>query len=180
MKLHEVKAVVIHWDGGDPKGGDIEGLMSWMQNVRKNGAFYHYFVSGDRIINGRAITERCIHCGNNTYTKEATLYFGPHYCPPWDHRDVPHSSSPNNCTLGVCMLHDHEGGGYSGETLRTSAKLVAMLLDINKLGLDALWTHTDIVGRQTKLCPRAFYKSEYLKDYFFEKVEMNMRERRTI
>lgn len=174
MKLYEHKAVVVHWDGGQPKGGDVEGLMKWMRGERKDGAFYHRFVSGSQVVYGRSTAERCIHCGNNTYTSAATKFFGSEYCPPWDHRVSAHSSSPNNCTIGVCILHDHPGGGYTGETLRTAAKLCADLLDYYHLGIEALWTHTQIVGEKTKLCPRAFYKIPHEREYFFDEVKKHL------
>jgi len=170
MRLPEMKAIVVHWDGGVPKDGNVEGLMQWMRDERKDGAFYHRFVSGQRIVYGRSTAEGCVHCGNNTYTLESTQYFGAYYCPPWDHRLTPHESSPNNCTIGVCILHDHPGGGYSGETLRTAAKLCAELLAYYGLGIGALWTHTDIVGEKTKLCPRAFYKIPHQREYFYDEV----------
>jgi hypothetical protein len=175
-KLAEVKAVVVHWDGGVPKDGNVEGLINWMLNERPDGAFYHRFVSGSEVSYGRSTAERCIHCGNNTYTIEATQFFGPYYCPPWDHNQTPHESSPNNCTIGVCLLHDHLGGGYSGETLRTGAALCAELLMHYDLGIEALWTHTDIVGEKTKLCPKAFYRIPPQREYFYDEVKKILKE----
>lgn len=171
MKLIEHKAIVLHWDAGEPKRGAIDRLINWMKNDRLDGAFYHRFVSGSEIVYGRSTNERCIHCGNNSYTMEATAFFGAYYCPPWDHERIPHESSPNNCTLGICMLHDHPGGGYSGLTLDTAAKLVSRLLVDYDLCLDAVWTHTGIVGEKTKLCPRAFYKAPYQYEYFIERLK---------
>ncbi|WP_321991540.1 N-acetylmuramoyl-L-alanine amidase [Marispirochaeta aestuarii] len=166
MKLKEHRAIVLHEDAGQPKNGNIEGLVHWMKNERPDGAFYHRFVSGSRIVYGRSTAERCIHCGNNTYTREATAFFGEEHCPPWDHRERPHLSSPNNCTIAICMLHDFEGGGFSGETLRTTARLCSELMHFYDLSLEAIWTHTMIVGQETKLCPRAFHTLQYQWEYF--------------
>lgn len=173
-KLEEVLGFVVHWDGGEVKHGDIEGLIDWMENVRKGGAFYHYFISGDKIIKARDEKYRCIHCGNNTYTMWATRFFGSYHCPPWDHRDQPHGSSPNNCTLSLCMLHDYEDGSFSELTLKTAAHLVGDRLGAYGLSMQALFDHTDIVGRDTKLCPKSFYtKNNNQKKGFIEQVQMS-------
>ena len=174
MKLNSIRAVVIHGDGGAVKHGNIDGLMRWMRDERKEGAFYHYFVAGTTIVAGAAESDMAIHCGNNTYTMKATQYFGSVFCPPWDHRDQAHVSSPNHCTLGICMLHDYEDGRYSDETLRTGAKLAAGRLGAYGLDIEGLWDHTMIVGRETKLCPRAFYVEESQKDAFWKMTELEI------
>ena len=173
MKLKTHLAVVIHWDGGAVKNGDIDGLIRWMRDERKDGAFYHFFVSGTRLVAGAPETDKTIHCGNTTYTEIAQRYFGD-YCPSWDHREFPHPTSPNNCTLGVCMLHDYEDGRYSDETLRTGAKLAAGRLGAYDLGMEGLWDHTMIVGTETKLCPQAFYIEHSQKPAFWDLVAMDM------
>ena len=174
MKLKEHLAVVIHWDGGAPKHGDIDGLIHWMRYVRKGGAFYHFFVSGTRIVPGAPETDKAIHCGNTTYTDNAQRYFRE-YCPAWDHREFPHPTSPNNCTLGICMLHDYDDGRYSDDTLRTGARLAAGRLGAYRLGMEGLWDHTMIVGVETKLCPRAFYIEHSQKASFWEMTALDMK-----
>lgn len=147
----KVKAVVIHWDDGPVKS--IESLKSWMRKNTSN--FYHRFVKGDEISYGMSTAEKAYHCGGNLYTAEAINYFDQ-YCPDWDHRDSPHTNSPNNCTIGVCMLHDFEDGGYSNDTIYTGAKLAGQLLKYYGLGLDGLWTHHMITGKN---CPKAFVEN---------------------
>lgn len=145
----EIKAVVIHWDGGQPKS--IKQLKAWMKKYRP-GLNYHRFVKGEQIEAGGKTGTKLYHCGGNLYTAEAIQYFGD-YCPDWDHRDRLHNNSPNNCTIGVCMLHDYPDGGYTTDTIYTGAKLAAELLKYYGLGMEGIWTHHMITGKK---CPKMF------------------------
>ena len=166
MKLRDYLGVIVHWDAGGVKDGNIEGLMEWMRTHRDPEIFYHWFVSGKRVVFGTPLTDRCLHCGNDTYTPEATKYFGDYYCPPYPHSVTPHRSSPNNCTLAVCMLHDYPDGGYSLTTMETAAQICGYALYRFGIPKHGLMTHTEVVGKETKLCPKAFYDDPSLWDDF--------------
>lgn len=150
--MREVLAVVVHWDGGIPKS--IKALKNWMEN-NGSGFWYHRFINRGVVDYGRSTAKRCTHCAAEKYTKEAVSFFGK-YCPSWDHKERPHDNSPNNCTIGICILHDYEDGGYSDQTLLTAAKNCADMLGALNLGIDALWTHSMICGEEYKHCPKIF------------------------
>ncbi len=151
-KIKEHKAVVIHWDGGQPK--QIGPLKKWMKD-NTNGFWYHRFINGKVIDYGENTNNVVYHCGAPEYTKNAIDYFGE-YCPDWNHNDKPHDNSPNNCTIGICILHDFDGGGYSEDTLLKGAGIAGKMLHYYRLGMAGLWRHSDICGEKYKKCPKTF------------------------
>lgn len=154
--MNELLAIVNHWDGGTPDK-QISGLKNWMINSG-SGLFYHRFVKGTEVDYGGSTNKKLRHCGAPVYTPEAVKYFGK-YCPDWDHKVRVHNNSPNNCTIGICILHDYADGGFSEETLRTAAKLNADLLKAYNLGIEAVWTHSMICGEDYKHCPKVFVEN---------------------
>ncbi len=165
--MKEILAVVNHWDGGAP-GKEIDSLKRWMINS-ESGLFYHRFVSGDIVNYGASTSKKLSHCGAPVYTDEAVSYFGI-YCPDWDHRVRPHNNSPNNCAIGVCLLHDFEGGGYSEKTLLSSAKLNGELLSYYGLDIRGCWTHSMICGEKYKHCPKEFVEKPEQWELFKDMV----------
>ena len=147
--MNEIKGVVLHWDGGQPKS--IEALQRWLRK-HGNGRGYHRYIKGNNVVYGADTRKKQIHCGAYSYTHPAVRYFGA-YCPDWNHKEKPHKNSPNNCTIGICMLHDYDGGKYSNETLLTSAKISAQMLSYYDLNINGLWTHHMVTG---KSCPKFF------------------------
>lgn len=166
-RLQKVKAVVVHWDAGIVKNS-INALKDWM--ISETDHMYHRFVRQNEVNYGKSTVFRCIHCGAPKYTPEAIRYFGD-YCPSWDHSDHPHDNSPNNCTIGICILHDYDDGGFSVETMTTAAKTAAEMLAFYRLGIDALWTHSMICGKEYKHCPKAFVENPTLWEEFRGMVE---------
>lgn len=154
-KLKNIMAIIVHWDGGEVS--DIDGLWKWMDEKSKNS--YHYLVSKDRVIQVRDTDLRAIHCGHKSYTRKAVNFFGANICSP--------VNSPNNYTLGVCMLHDSYGGVYYTSTLDTAIQLIADLcIEFNIDPARQLLRHSDITDEKSTPCPKGFYTEDDLWCYF--------------
>ena len=155
-RLKAVKAIVIHWPGAKQTitgfmMQNIDSLWKWMNKSSKNS--YHYLLSKDRIIQARDTRYRALHCGHRTYRKKAKDFFGHDVCSPND--------SPNNYTIGVCILHDNPEGGYSTDTMDTAVEFLAELCIENGLNPDTdLWRHSDITNEKKIPCPRAFFEDD--------------------
>ena len=158
--MRKILAGVAHWDGGAPKNGDIEGLIRWMKIHRDPNIFYHFFISGDRVIYAdKDFDHVYYHTGHIQYTELATELFGDYHAPRYTHtRETPHKSSPNFVTFGGCIMHDKKGGGYTEKTIKTAAKAFAAALYKYGLTEKNLLRHTDIVGRKVKDCPRFYVR----------------------
>lgn len=157
--MREIMAGVVHWDDGPVKNGNIESLIDWMQKNRDPNIFYHAFVSGDRVVTGASLDKVLYHCGAVQYTQLATDFFGEYYAPRYVHtKETPHLASPNLVTFGICMLHDKPGGGYTENTIKTGAKIMAGYFGSCGLTEEEMFTHTDIVGKDYKECPKFFVR----------------------
>ena len=115
-KLKSVKAIVVHWPGG-VVAPEITSLWKWMNRESSNS--YHFFVSQKTVQQLTPLELRAVHCGHATYTNKAKQYFCEKVCSNTD--------SPNNYTIGVCMLHDKRDGTYETPTLETAIDLLALL-----------------------------------------------------
>ncbi len=166
-KLKDIMAIVVHWDGGSVS--DIDSLWKWMDEKSKNS--YHYLVSKDRIIQTRDTTLRAIHCGHKTYTKKAVNFFGSYICSD--------KSSPNNHTLGVCMLHDSLGGVYYTNTMDSGIRLIADLcIEFDIDPTIQLLRHSDITDEKAEPCPKGFYTEDELWCYFKCEIALEVGKRR--
>ena len=162
-KLKEIKAIVIHWDGGGVS--DIDALWKWMNEKSQNS--YHYLVSKDQVIQVRDTELRAIHCGHKTYTEKAIDFFGAHICSS--------TNSPNNYTLGVCMLHDSHGGVYYTSTMDSGIKIIADLcIQFNIDPTRQLLRHSDITDEKAEPCPKGFYAEDDLWCYFRCEISMEV------
>ena len=156
-KLKSVLAIVVHWPGGDVP--TLNGLWEWMNEKSKNS--YHYLVSKSTVLHTRDKDFRAIHCGHATYTDKARAYFGPTVCSLWD--------SPNNYTLGVCMLHDKPNGSYAADTMESAIELLAALCSEYQLDpLKNLLRHSDITDEKAIPCPKAFFEDDDNPDDLWE------------
>jgi len=148
-KLKEIKAVVIHWPAG--RVTNIEALWKWMNKSSQNS--YHFLVSKEKIIQTRHTDYRAIHCGHRTYRKKAKDFFGYDVCSSKD--------SPNNYTIGVCMLHDNENGSYDRGTINNAIELLAVLCIDNNLSPETdMLRHSDITNEKSTPCPKAFFEDD--------------------
>ena len=167
--MKDVKAVVVHWDGGPVKS--IRALKAWM--VAETDHMYHRFVKGKEVDIGRSTNRRVTAVGAPVYTYEAVKFFGE-YCPDWDHKVRHHNNSPNNCTINICILHDYKDGGYSTDTMLTAAELCGAMLRDFGLGIEALWTHSMICGEKYKHCPKEFVEKPEQWEIFKDMVRHNI------
>ncbi len=159
-KLKDIQAIVIYWDvsRGIPTA---DGLWDWMNfrglQHRKNGdtaPYYHGLISRNTVIETMSTEYRAIHCGHRTYRKKAKEFFGEKVCSPYD--------SPNNHTLGYCMLHDFaDTGGYHADTMETAIEYIAW--KCKEFDLDPntdLLRHSDITNEKSVPCPKAFFEDD--------------------
>jgi len=149
--LKKVMAIVVHWPGGDYVPY-LDSLWKWMNE--ESDKSYHYFINKDRIIHIRDEHKyRAIHCGHKTYKKGAVEFFGTDICSSYN--------SPNNYTIGVCMLHDYKDGSYMTPTMQSAIELIGNLC--MEYDLDpqvALFRHSDITGEKRTPCPKGFYEDD--------------------
>jgi len=107
----DLKAIVNHWTAAPGQSAFI--TMHYCIFVTGNA--YHYFVDRDGMIyEFIKYPHRANHCGANVYTTKARERF-PRYCPPTDHRIIPHNNTPNNITLGICTAVEDEEGRMTPE-----------------------------------------------------------------
>ena len=148
--LKEVKAVVVHWPGGSVVP-EITALWKWMNSASNNS--YHFLISQKNIIQTRDLKLRAIHCGHSTYTNKAKAFFGERTCSNLD--------SPNNYTIGVCLLHDKIDGSYSTATIDSAIDVLAILcLDNNLDPMTDLLRHSDLTNEKEIPCPKYFFEDD--------------------
>lgn len=112
----------------------------------------HYVIGIDgNGINCIPDTEVAYHCGAKEYKKGIVEKL---------------SAYPNYTTIGIEMCHTEKG--FSEETLKTTAKLVAQILVENDLTISDVYRHYDITG---KLCPKFFVENESLWEDFKKRIE---------
>jgi hypothetical protein len=102
MILNNVRAIVIHHTEA-PGQKMIEETLPWM--IKRGGASYHHVITEEgKIVEMVSPEAQVNHTGATKYTRFATEYFGDTTCPPFEHSPTtPHLSSPNVCTIGVCV-----------------------------------------------------------------------------
>lgn len=140
VKLKNVKAVVIHWFA-DPMA-KAANVIKWWQG-QANGIAAHDVID----LNGDLyhavpydMMSYQVGCPRG-YTKEALKRL---------------SSYPNNCVVGIECAHLDWKGTMTPETYDTLVKHSAKLLKKFGLGIDDLWLHSEIVGKDYKDCHRWF------------------------
>ena len=140
VKLKKVKAVVIHWFA-DPMA-KAANVIKWWQG-QANGISAHDVIclNGDlyHAVPYDAMTYQ-VGCPRG-YTKEALKRL---------------SSYPNDCVVGIECAHLDWDGKMTPETYDTLVKHTAKLVKKFGLGLDDIWLHSEIVGKDYKDCHRWF------------------------
>jgi N-acetylmuramoyl-L-alanine amidase CwlA len=148
--LKEIRALVVHWPAGK-RAPELQALWKWMNTESINS--YHFLVSQKDIIQTTPLELRAVHCGHATYTKKAIDYFGENVCGPND--------SPNNYTIGICMLHDKADGTYETVTLESAIDLMALLcIDNNLEPTTDIFRHSDLTNEKEIPCPRYFFEDD--------------------
>jgi N-acetylmuramoyl-L-alanine amidase len=149
-KLKDVRSIIVHWPGGT-RAPKLDALWTWINRESTNS--YHFLVSKDKIIQTRDLELRAIHCGHRTYTNKAINYFGDNVCSP--------SDSPNNYTIGVCLLHDRRDGSYETDTLESAIDLLALLCIEYKLEPTTdILRHSDLTNEKETPCPKGFFEDD--------------------
>lgn len=145
IKLKKVMGIVIHWTANKGKGASDTAHYRYYSGgaiSAKSYASAHYFCDGDSILRVIPDNEMAYHVGARSYRTNRL------------------GSYPNNMTIGVetCVNAD----GDFKKALDRSAWLVAKLLKDNKLGIDDLYRHYDVTGKD---CPRYFVYDATAKEF---------------
>lgn len=139
-KLNKVKAVVIHWFA-DPMAKATNVIKYWQGLA--NGISAHDVICLDGTLYHAVPYDAMAYqvgCPRG-YTKEALNRL---------------SSYPNDCVVGIECAHLDWKGTMTPETYDTLVKHSAKLLKMFGLGIDDLWLHSEIVGKDYKDCHRWF------------------------
>jgi N-acetylmuramoyl-L-alanine amidase len=164
------KAVILHYVGIPAQ----KAVTTWNFFERdcpkdKHYSSVHYIIdlNGD-IYHAVPDNEMAYHCGSSAadsasgriYTDWARQKFGYYASDPV-------KVSPNNCTIGIELCID-ASGNFTPETINAAVELVAKLVEKNKLAVDDIGTHKQVVG--WKDCPLSWVKSPELFDEFKEQI----------
>jgi N-acetylmuramoyl-L-alanine amidase len=173
-RLAVCKGIVIHYVGKN--GQKAMSVWNYFEKdcpADKHYSSAHYIVdlNGD-IYHAVPDNEVAYHCGSEKpdpvsgriYTDWARRKFG-------SYANDPVSNSPNNCTIGIEMCIDSQGN-FTPETLQAAVELVAQLLEYNRLSVDDITTHNQVVG--WKDCPLPWVKNPALFDEFKDRVKNKM------
>lgn len=145
------KALVIHWTANLEKGANAVANRNYFENHPENKVSAHYVVDDKQIIQCIPENEMAYHVGGKRYTQQALQKL---------------SIYPNNCTLGIEMCVNMDGDFQ--KTYQNTVELSANILKRYGWGIDKLWRHYDITGKD---CPRFFVIDETAKAFGFESAE---------
>ena len=172
-KLAECRGIIMHYVGIPNQRAQI--VWNYFENDCPRQGRYasaHYIVdlNGD-IYQAIPDDEVAYHCGSSIpdpasrqiYTDWAREKFGRF-------ASNPQSNSPNNCTIGIELCINAQGG-FTPVTLNSAIRLVAKLLRENKLTIEDIGYHKQVVG--WKNCPLPWVKNPALVDDFKKKVKNN-------
>lgn len=173
-KLKGVKAIVLHWTGAPKQDAHTTWQFFENRKLGKDGyGSAHYIVgqSGE-IIRCIPDDEQSYHAGSTEkdpvsgkiYTDESRTRFGTKpdgngYC-------------PNSWSIGIEMATVDANGEFNSETLESTERLVATLLNKYNLGIDAVTTHHNLVG--WKDCPRLWVNNPEKFEEFKKNVAIKL------
>jgi hypothetical protein len=121
--IREYLAETIHWTAS-PKQPVVDTLRYCIYTSHD---FYNYFVGGTTIYVLAKPPKRGIHCGEDVYLPDAIKKF-PKYCPPTDNKVIPHMSSPNSCTIGICTYVIDTDGTMDNDTYYSLTVIAAKVI----------------------------------------------------
>ena len=169
-RLPSCKAIILHYVGVSGQ----RAINTWgyfetacPKDQHYSSAHYIIDINGD-IYHSVPDNEVAWHCGSSlldpasgrVYTDWARKKFGEYVL---DHA----RNSPNNCTIGIELCIDGKGN-FTPETLEAAVELVTKLLAENRLSVDDVGLHKQVVG--WKDCPLPWVKNPALFDEFKLKV----------
>lgn len=138
------RGLVIHWTANQGKGANAVANRNYFNNPTTI-ASAHYIVDDMQIIQCLPESEMGYHVGANSYKPEALKQL---------------SSYPNNCTLGIEMCVNSDGD-FKAMYQRT-IELAANILKRYGWGVDKLWRHFDVTGKN---CPAYFVADDYARSF---------------
>ena len=138
------RGLVIHWTANEGKGANAVANRNYF-NKPTTEASAHYIVDDKQIVRCLPENEMGYHVGAKQYKPEAVAKL---------------SSYPNNCTIGIEMCVNADGNFQ--ETYRRTVELAADILKRHGWGVDRLWRHFDITGKN---CPAYFVSDDYGRKY---------------
>lgn len=138
------RGLVIHWTANEKKGADAAANRSYFNNPTTV-ASAHYIVDDKQIVRCLPENEMGYHVGAKSYKPDAIKQL---------------SSYPNDCTIGIEMCVNADGN-FQAMYQRTVG-LAADILKRHGWGVDRLWRHFDITGKN---CPAYFVGDDYARKY---------------
>jgi N-acetylmuramoyl-L-alanine amidase len=138
------RGLVIHWTANERKGANAVANRNYFNNPTTE-ASAHYIVDDKQIVRCLPENEMAYHVGAKQYKPEAVAKL---------------SSYPNNCTIGIEMCVNKDGNFQ--ETYRRTVELAADILKRYGWGVDRLWRHFDITGKN---CPAYFVSDDFARKY---------------
>ncbi|MFE1631033.1 N-acetylmuramoyl-L-alanine amidase [Brevibacillus reuszeri] len=138
------KGVVIHWTANEGKGANAVANRNYF-NKPTTEASTQYIVDDKQIVRCLPENEMGYHVGAKVYKPDALKQL---------------SSYPNNCTIGIEMCVNQDGD-FKAMYQRT-LELTADILKRYGWGIDQLWRHFDITGKN---CPAYFVSDDYARRF---------------
>lgn len=138
------KGVVIHWTANEGKGANAVANRNYF-NKPTTEASTQYIVDDTQIIRCLPENEMGYHVGAKTYKPDALKQL---------------SSYPNNCTIGIEMCVNADGDFKA--MYQNTLELAADILKRYGWGVDHLWRHFDITGKN---CPAYFVGDDYARRF---------------
>jgi N-acetylmuramoyl-L-alanine amidase len=138
------RGLVIHWTANEGNGANAVANRNYF-NKPTTEASAHYIVDDKQIVRCLPENEMAYHVGAKQYKREAVAKL---------------SSYPNNCTIGIEMCVNVDGNFQ--ETYRRTVELAADILKRYGWGVDKLWRHFDITGKN---CPAYFVSDDFARKY---------------
>ncbi|MGV3139730.1 N-acetylmuramoyl-L-alanine amidase [Brevibacillus agri] len=138
------RGLVIHWTANEGKGANAVANRNYF-NKPTTEASTHYIVDDRQIVRCLPENEMGYHVGAKSYKPEAVAML---------------SRYPNDCTIGIEMCVNADGS--FAKTYQQTVQLAADILRRYGWGVDRLWRHYDITGKN---CPAYFVGDDYARKY---------------
>ncbi|MED4581895.1 N-acetylmuramoyl-L-alanine amidase [Brevibacillus choshinensis] len=138
------KGLVIHWTANEGKGANAVANRNYF-NKPTTEASAHYCVDDKQIVRCLPENEMGYHVGAKSYNPESLKQL---------------SSYPNNCTIGIEMCVNSDGDFK--KMYQKTVELAADILKRYGWGVDRLWRHFDITGKN---CPAYFVTDSFAEKF---------------
>ncbi|WP_419877976.1 N-acetylmuramoyl-L-alanine amidase [Brevibacillus centrosporus] len=138
------KGLVIHWTANENKGANAAANRNYFNNPTTE-ASAHYCVDNKQIVRCLPENEMGYHVGAKSYKPDALNRL---------------STYPNNCTIGIEMCVNSDGDFK--KMYQNTLELATDILKRYEWGVDRLWRHFDITGKN---CPAYFVADDFARKY---------------